>query len=196
MRFGMLLAAIAALFTSVPASATSWYFDVSAIATSQTRITDINFGSQAFERNYIDNFLFTGSGIANAFGGSGTVSEVFAKSSCGLPFHEDQRSGYQYCSFSGTLTFVGNQIFGSDLKVYASGSGCGGFCGVDLVGAAPTFSVTFRGSDGGPGTSPVPEPSAWLLLIVGFGIAGLAIRLQNNARYQASRRVSACRTIG
>lgn len=176
MRFGMIVAAFAALFSALPANATAWFFDISANVTAQTRITDINFVDTGFSRFYTDNFLFTGHGIVDAFSGSGTVNEVYGKTTCGAPGHEDQRSGYQYCTFSGTLTFVGNQIFGTDLKVYEAGSGCGGFCGVDLFGSASTFSVTYRGSDSGPGTAPVPEPATWAMMLVGLGLAGAAMR--------------------
>lgn len=187
MRLGILVAVLAALFSAVPASAAAWYFDITANVTAQTHVYNSNFGNppdgSPFERIYTDNFLFTARGIADAFSGSGTITEYFAKQSCSAPYHDDQRSGYQYCSFSGTLTFVGNQIFGTNLQVYQSGSGCGGMCGVQLFGTAPTFSVSYVGSDSGPGTAPVPEPSAWLLFMVGFGIIGSALRRRGRARY-------------
>lgn len=176
MLFRTIVAAFAALFSALPANATAWFFDISANVTALTRITDINFADTGFSRFYTDNFHFTGSGIADAFSGSGTVNEIHGKTGCGAPFHEDQRAPYQYCSFSGTLTFSGNQVFGTNLKVYEAGSGCGGFCGVDLFGSAPTFSVTYRGSDSGPGAAPVPEPATWAMMLVGFGLAGAAVR--------------------
>ena len=89
MRFGMTVTAFAALFSALPANATAWFFDISANVTAQTRITDINFVDTGFTRFYTDSLLFTGSGIADAFSGSGTVNEIHGKTGCGAPYHED-----------------------------------------------------------------------------------------------------------
>ena len=175
MRLGIIIAALTSLFSSVPASATAWYFDITANVTAQTHIYDPNFGPP-FERIYTDNFLFTARGIANAFSGSGTITKYFGKQPCGAPYHEDQPTAYQYCSFSGTLTFVGNQIFGTNLQVQRGGSIFGCNCGVQFSGTAPTFSVSYVASDSGPGTAPVPGPATWAMMLAGFGLAGMAMR--------------------
>lgn len=79
--------------------------------------------------------------------------------------------------FSGTLTRdTGNSILGSSFTYHEDkGKGCTGspcLSWYQLDFTAATFRVTQTSP------TPVPEPTMWAMLIVGFGLVGFALRRQ------------------
>jgi hypothetical protein len=87
-------------------------------------------------------------------------------------------------AYGGMLTNSGSTGLVDNLQTFSitGGSGrfagaTGGFLGTGTItfapGKPPLSQLTFRGEINAPG---IPEPASWALLIVGFGIAGSALR--------------------
>ena len=58
--------------------------------------------------------------------------------------------------------------------------------GITSTGGPP---ITSTSTSGGPPVNPppVPEPATWMMMILGFGVVGSAIRRQNTIRRAAAR---------
>lgn len=173
MRVVLAILAFFAAVSSLPAKAAIWTFAIEGVVTGQTRLTDIAFGGP-FERFFNESYVYSNVIQIQSFATSGVFNEVYPLLPCGnLPQH-GQRAPYHYCFYSGTLAFSGNAIVGSGLRVHADGAGCNAFCGVDTDLTAPAFSATFLYSS--DGSAPVPEPTTWAMMLIGFGMAGMALR--------------------
>lgn len=82
--------------------------------------------------------------------------------------------------FTGTLNLVDGVMTGSDLNFVGAWQNCG-YDGMDApctsltsFGAAPTFNATFVQAYDGPG--PLPEPTTWAMMLLGFGLVGGTMR--------------------
>lgn len=112
------------------------------------------FATEAGKR-YLLSFAFS----HNLFGGSSTAS-----------------GNYSVGSIAGSVTHVGGST--SDLKWNT-------FRKAFVAGEGPTSKLSFSGVQSGDNAgllidavsiSAVPEPSTWAMLIIGFGVAGAALR--------------------
>lgn len=177
MRVVPLLAASAAVLSPIPAQAAIWTIAIQAHVTGTSFVTGRNPDNSPFSATYNDDYAYYDTLDVDSFTGSTTISPPGSTAgNCGnLPgAHPGQLSGYRNCTFSGTLSLVGGQFVGTGLTIFAAGVGCNFSCGVETHLSAPTFQVTFLSSAGGP--PPLPEPSTWLMMILGFGLTGYAMR--------------------
>lgn len=86
---------------------------------------------------------------------------------------------------SGTIDFANGQMLGSNFGYFSEDNNTcrtGGTygCMIQITRAsAPAFAVNFVAAYGGP--APVPEPATWATILVGFGLAGAAMRRRNGS---------------
>lgn len=99
------------------------------------------------------------------------------------PFLDPLGLGFRF-SLNGLLTLRDGQITGSGFDYYGYNFNCissGGTAGcVDYRLFAPTFSVAYVGSPSGS-APPVPEPTTWAMMLVGFCAIGATMRRRRQA---------------
>jgi hypothetical protein len=155
------LALASAAVVAAPASATTFVYDINADSDS------IVFGnSKDYFKGFTDHFLFdiTQSGYVSAFVGSFALApslDVYLKSVLfdDKPITKVSSGGLELWTLNETAVGPGRHT----IKVT-------GYYGQKGGSYAGTFNF---------GTSSaVPEPATWAMMIMGFGLAGVAMRRQ------------------
>lgn len=101
-------------------------------------------------------------------------------------FFSDLGGGLGFLTFAGTAGFTGNDatIFTATFQTLAAGTANFVAAG-DYYQDASGNAVPFQGigSVTVSAVSAVPEPGTWLMMIVGFGLVGVAIRSQRGRQH-------------
>lgn len=185
MRFA-LLAATAAACLSGQAEAATWVFDV----TGQFNVS-IDDNVTVFDPNIGANVIQTtrtGGVIPQTYrlsiGSTGAATVTTGQTTfAGFTFLAGR-------SFITTIyRIVGGQVF-FDTASFQGDSGQGTQCTPGPVGCRRTvgtaFTQTLVGSfvSSSDATVPVPEPTTWAMMIVGFGAVGVAMRFRSRKSHR------------
>lgn len=136
--------------------------------------------------SFLSNSAITANGINYAAGSnllSGTFNDVSISG----------QSNSSSASYNGSTTSGATILYTSDFVTFANGSNYD--LSISLTSLAPllfaqsgrslrsfeAYSTGSFSSDPSPTANAVPEPSVWGLMIVGFGLVGVAARRRNTA---------------
>lgn len=157
MRARLLGAAIASLITCSPAQSAIWVLDINASIKGTLTVQCAQLGCTTQVTPFSGPVTDT-IGVEE-FLGSAPISDTIIG-----------RFGGRYGGFQGTIFWDGENLFGRDF-LYSEDN----FISQpskQWTGSASTFAVSVH--PGSPG--PVPEPSTWAMMLLGFGGIGFAMR--------------------